>query len=259
MPRGISAKLYLPGAVSALIGSWMARPSQWAHYCTTGGARYSYTIGIILLFTYHFQYSVHLLSVADGCCGYLGVLSLPQAAPDCADTGGWTMPVSAVLPVLYHCPVKQMICTLALMGALCGAGQGDHLHLQPHFGLSEAVIPEGLFRYCPEFHPFSLLQHKLWLILVTTALVFSCLKSHFHHLTGHRMQLWSSCWWLFSTWSSCSAVLHSPGCTHSQNRVFSRQLRRGFLWCPISALSLCPFLPWGCFVALVILRHLTMV
>lgn len=65
MPRDISAKPYLPGAVSLLVGSWMAYPSQWAHYCTTRGAIYSYTIGIITAFSHSFQYSVYLPSVAD--------------------------------------------------------------------------------------------------------------------------------------------------------------------------------------------------
>lgn len=62
---------------------------------------------------------------------------------------------------------KQMICSLALMGALCGAAS-------PASATSWAlrsVIPGGLLWYCPELHPSSLFpQQKLWLILVTAAL-----------------------------------------------------------------------------------------
>lgn len=79
MPRGISAKLYLPGAVWA--AEWLIHLSepiaapQEVHSLPT-------LLAIIILFSHSFQYSVYLPSDSGRCSGCLTVFSLPQAEPD---------------------------------------------------------------------------------------------------------------------------------------------------------------------------------
>lgn len=89
-------------------------------------------------------FSIFSLPAFNGrCCGYLRVFSLPQADPDSVlaledERCLFLQTCLSFITVLQ----KQMICSLALLGRLCGAGHGDHFELQPHLGLSED--PQGL-------------------------------------------------------------------------------------------------------------------
>lgn len=145
----------------------------------------------------------------------------------CAGTGGWMMLFSADLPVLYHCLAKTDDLQLGTYGCTQWSRAGRQFQASaPHLGLSEAVIPglppRRIVYILPRVPPILSSPAEAVADPGDNSCVFSCLNSHLDHPTGHRMGLWPSSWWLFFTWSSCSAVLHSPGCTHNLNRVFSQ-------------------------------------
>lgn len=167
MPRGISAKLYLPEAVSGLRCSWMAHPSQWAHYCTTRGAPYSYTTGIIILFSHSFQYSVFLPSVADAVVTWEFSPCHRQTQTLC---WRWRMNNACfcrpACPSSLSCKSRQ---SAAWHSWVRSVEQGrETISSFSYIWGSEAVMPRAflpgeLLRYCPDFHPL-FPSKKLWLI-----------------------------------------------------------------------------------------------
>lgn len=244
----------------ALIGSWMAHPSQRARHYTTRGAHYSYTVGIIILFSHSFQYSVYLPLMADAVvtwefspchrqtqtlCWHWRMNDACFCRPACPLSLSCKNRWSAV----WHSwvdSVEQGMETILSFSHILGSQR-----------IPRAFLPGGFFTYCPELNPSSLLQLKLWLILVATALslaVSTAPWSPYWSQNGFVTQLLVT--FLHLIQLSC---LHSPGCTHDLNRIFPNSSEEDFLWCPMSVLPLCPFFPQGSFVALAILRHLTMV